>query len=216
MHLLLIRHGQTRANVGAIIQGSDDPLTDLGRQQANAVGRFVADHYTVTHLYASPMIRARETATIVGGYIDLAPSLEPGLAEIDAGDAIGMTWEEWTAAHPEQAARIRSESRTLEDAWEGGESGRQFATRIFDAYERIVTNHLGSDDVVAVVSHGGPLAWISARLHGDDLEQWPFERSVFQNCSLTEIEIDEDGVETVCALNTVEHLQEINEASGAS
>lgn len=215
MRLLLIRHGQTHGNVSATIQGDDDPLTDLGRRQAHAAGRFMADHFSVTHLYASPMIRARETATIVGGYIDLSPALESGLAEINAGNAAGMTWDEWAAANPETAARMRSNSRTLEDAWDGGESGRQFSTRIFAAYDRIVTNHLGTNDVVAAVSHGGPLAWISARLHGDDLEQWPFERSIFMNCSVTEIEIDADGIETVCALNTVEHLQALDEAFGA-
>ncbi|HWV24310.1 MAG TPA: histidine phosphatase family protein [Thermomicrobiales bacterium] len=214
MRLLLIRHGQTHANVSATIQGADDPLTDLGRQQARAAGRFVVEHFSVTHLYASPMSRARETAEIVGGYIDLSPAFEPGLAEIDAGTAIGMTWEAWSTANPDLALRMRSDIRTLEDGWIGGESGRQFSTRVLTAYNRLVTNHLGTDDIVAAVSHGGPLAWISARLHGDDMERWPFERSVFQNCSVTEIEIDADGIETVCALNSVEHLRAINEAAG--
>src|SRR5699024_10598480 len=158
----------------------------------------------ITHLYASPMSRARETAEIIGDYIGLDPVFEPGLTEIHAGEAIGMTWDDWATAHPEQAARLRSAERTMDDGWPGGESGRQFSGRIVAAYDTIVTNHLGTDDVVAVVSHGGPLAWISARLHGDDLEQWPYERSVFQNCSITEIDVDAEGVETVCMLNDIE------------
>lgn len=215
MRLLLIRHGQTHGNVSATIQGEDDPLTDLGRQQAHAAGRFLAESFSITHLYASHMIRAHETAQIIGAYMDLKPALEPGLAEIDPGHAAGMTWDAWTEANPELAARLRSAERTLDDAWEGGESGRQFSTRIFEAYDRLVTDHLGTNDVVAAVSHGGPLAWISARLHGDDLERWPYEWSIFRNCSVTEIEIDADGVQTVCALNTVEHLQILDEASRA-
>lgn len=211
MRLFLIRHGQSRANVDAIIQGGDDPLTDLGRTQAHAAGKHLADRRGVTHLYASPMARARETAEIIGNYLDLKPSLEAGLAEIDPGTAVGMTWDEWTATNPELAERLRSNKRTLEDRWEGGESGQEFVDRIFASYDRIVTQHLGTDDVVAVVSHGGPLSWISARLHGDSLQAWPFGRSDFMNCSVTEIDVDEDGVHTVCALNEVTHLEGLGE-----
>jgi probable phosphoglycerate mutase len=211
MRLFLIRHGQSRANVDAVIQGDDDPLTDFGRAQAHAAGKHLGEQGGITHLYASPMARARETAEIIGSYIGLEPSLEAGLAEINPGTAAGLTWDEWTAANPEIAERLRSNKRTLEDRWEGGESGREFVDRIFTAYDRIVTQHLGTDDVVAVVSHGGPLSWISARLHGDSLEYWPFDRSDFRNCSVTEIEIDAGGVHTVCALNQVTHLAQLEQ-----
>ena len=206
MRLILIRHGQSQANVDAIIQGDDDPLTNLGRTQAHAVGLHLGVRGDISHLYASPMARARETAEIIGGYVGLEPSLEAGLAEINPGSAVGMSWEDWTAANPELAERLRTTQRTLEDRWEGGESGQEFVDRIFGTYDRIVTQHLGTNDVVTVVSHGGPLSWISARLHGDSLERWPFSRSDFRNCSLTEIEIDSDGTHTVCVLNQVSHL----------
>lgn len=212
MRILLVRHGQSQGNIDGIIQGAEDPLTDNGRHQANLVGRFLASERTVTHLYASPYARARETAEIIGGHIGMAPAFERGLAEIDAGIAAGMTWDDWTDANPEAAARMRTTDRTLEDRWEGGESGGEFADRVFRAYDRIVTNHLGSDDVVTVVSHGGPLAWISARLHGDPLEKWPYERASFVNCSISEIEIDEQGAHTTFVLNQVEHLEALEGA----
>lgn len=213
MRLFLVRHGQTRANVSAIIQGGDDPLTDLGRKQAHTTGETLATMADVTHLYTSPMIRARETAGIIGNYVDLSPDPVDGIEEIDAGHAVGMTWEEWTVANPELAERLRSDKRSLEDRWEGGESGREFADRTLKAFDRIVTSHLGTDDVVAVVSHGGPLAWISARLHGDELGRWPFRRSDFLNCSITEVEVDEHGVQHVRVLNQVSHLEYLQESA---
>ena len=206
MRLIFIRHGQSQGNVDSIIQGSDDPLTELGRSQARAVGLHLASREDLTHLYASPMARARETAEIIGGYINLEPNLEPGLAEIDAGTAAGLNWHEWVATNPELAQRISSPSRTLDDRWEGGESGHEFVDRIFKAYDRIVMQHMGTTDSVVVVSHGGPLSWISARLHGDPLDVWPFDRSDFRNCSVTEIAIDGEGVHTVQTLNAVGHL----------
>lgn len=214
MRLLLIRHGQSQANVDAIIQGDDDPLTDLGRTQAHAVGRALGERGDVTHLYASPLARARETAEIIGSYIDLAPVLEPGLAEINAGHAVGMTWNAWTEANPDLAVRLRGETRTLEDRWEGGESGQEFADRIFEAYDRIVTQHRGTEDVVAVVSHGGPLGWIAARVHGDSMERWPYERMAFVNCSISELEVDREGAHTVGAWNQASHLEPRGESHG--
>jgi broad specificity phosphatase PhoE len=206
MQLLLIRHGQSQANVDQIIQGDDDPLTDLGRQQADHLGRHLATTRTVTHLYSSPLDRARETATIVGRHIGVEPEFEPGLAEINAGTAAGMTWDAWNETFPEIAAKLRSAERSLHDRWEGGESGHEFVARVYAAYDRIVGQHLGTDDVVAVVSHGGALAWIASRVYGDPPDMWPYERAIFGNCSLSEILIDEDGAHTIGVWNQQDHL----------
>lgn len=213
MRLLLVRHGQSQANIDGIIQGADDPLTEVGRQQAHRAGQYLGERHEVTHLYASPLARARETAEIISTYLAPDLALEPGLAEIDAGIAVGMTWDAWSEANPDKVARMRTEERTIHDRWEGGESGKEFSDRVFAAYDRIVTSHLGTDDTVTVVSHGGPLAWIAARLHGDSLERWPFAWSRFTNCSITEIEIDETGAHTVSALNVTTHLEGLGEAS---
>ena len=207
MRLLLVRHGQSLANVEARIQDDEDPLTDIGRAQAAAAGRHLAQRGDVTHLYASPLERARETALIFGAYIGIEPVFERGLAEINAGTAAGMLWDEWTARYPEQVARMRTSARTLADRWEGGESGQEFADRILAAYDRIVTQHRGTDDVVVVVSHGGPLAWISARVHGDPLDAWPASRAIFGNCSISEIEVDARGAHTIGAWNVLDHLE---------
>lgn len=207
MRLLLIRHGQSQANIDAIIQGPEDPLTDFGREQAHALGRHMKERGDISHFYASSHARARETAEIIGSYIGIKPHLDPDLGEIDTGTAVGLTWDAWTHANPEYATRFRSPDRTLADGWEGGETGQQFVDRVFAAFDRVVTRHQGTDDTVAIVFHGGPLAWISARLHGDPLDEWPYERSVFSNCSISEVEVDEKGVHTIGAWNQIGHLE---------
>lgn len=208
MRLLLIRHGQSQANLDGIIQGDDDPLTAYGRRQAESVGRHLAQAHDIDHLYASPLARARETALIISRHIDRSPVFEPGLAEIHAGTAAGMTWAEWTEAYPEVAARIRSRDRTLEDRWEGGESGHEFMTRVLTTYNRIVEQHRETEETVAVVSHGGALAWIASHLHGDPQDIWPFDRAIFANCSISEITISRDGIHAFEAWNQLDHLPE--------
>src|SRR5439155_10813385 len=79
--LLLVRHGD---------YDSKDPrdeaigkgLTPLGRDQSEAVARRLAAWpQRVTRVRASTLTRARETATIVGRTLHLAPELDPDLAE---------------------------------------------------------------------------------------------------------------------------------------
>lgn len=210
MRLLLVRHGQSLANVERRIQDDDDPLTEFGRAQARAVGRHLAERGDVTHLYASPLARAYETASLVGTAIGLQPVAMPGLAEVNAGTAAGTLWEDWRVQHPEEAAKIESGSGRMEDRWLGGESGQEFADRVLAAYDELVTQHLGTDDVVTAVSHGGPLAWISARVHGDPEDVWPMERAIFQNCSVSELEVSPDGHGDPVGWNLVDHLADVS------
>ncbi|HWV36110.1 MAG TPA: histidine phosphatase family protein [Thermomicrobiales bacterium] len=205
MRLLLVRHGQSLGNIESRIQGDDDPLTDHGRAQARAAARALAERGDITHLYASTLMRAFETASIIGRAIGLDPVPVPGLAEINAGTAAGMLWSEWSAQFPEEARRMASDDRYLE-AWAGGESGKTFSERVLAAYNEIVTRHQGTQDTVTVVSHGGALAWISAHIHGDPMDVWPSARAGFVNCSISELEIDATGQGEIIAWNQADHL----------
>jgi broad specificity phosphatase PhoE len=79
--LLLIRHGQSEANVGA----SSDPdcgLTELGRQQAGRVGRQLRD-YDLADFVAvtSPYRRARQTAEVIAREVGLAFAADEAVRE---------------------------------------------------------------------------------------------------------------------------------------
>jgi broad specificity phosphatase PhoE len=70
--VFILRHGQTDANAGGVIQGSADfsRLTDLGKAQAAASGEaFSAANHDVsipiTSLYCSPLARAQETMQVL-------------------------------------------------------------------------------------------------------------------------------------------------------
>lgn len=206
MLLLLVRHGQSLGNIEERIQGIDDPLTDLGREQARGVARALAARADITHLYASPLDRAMETAGIIGNAIGLDPVPVAGLAEINAGRAVGLLWTEWRDANPDLAEVMANPDRGVEAGWEGGENGEQFGSRVLAAYRELVTRHVGTDDVVVAVGHGGSLSWIAAAVHGDPLDVWPGRRAVFSNCSISEIVVDAAGHGEPGAWNQVGHL----------
>jgi broad specificity phosphatase PhoE len=205
MRLLLIRHGQTRGNIENHLQGDDDPLTSLGRRQAGITGAWLSRNETITHLYASPLARAFETATIIGNAIRHEPMIEPGLAELNIGIAAGTPFPTWAERNPQHVEQLMDPVRRMDYLWEGGENGHAFRDRVFAAWDHIVNEHVGSDDTVAAVSHGGALAWIAARLQELPTNSWP--EDAFRNLSISEIAIASDGESTVLEWNSVAHLE---------
>lgn len=83
--IYIVRHGQTEQNLKKRLQGrSDFPLTELGREQASAVGdAFREAGIIFDQVYTSPLGRAIETATLIAG--DAPVLLEDALIEMDYG-----------------------------------------------------------------------------------------------------------------------------------
>ena len=82
----LVRHGETEwARLGRHTGRTDVPLTDLGRDQAAALGDRLRERERDGHppfalVLTSPRIRASETARLAGF---AAATIEPDLAEWD-------------------------------------------------------------------------------------------------------------------------------------
>lgn len=205
MRLMLIRHGQTQGNIANHLQGDDDPLTDLGREQAGATARWLAEHETITHLYCSPLARALETATILGQGIGHEPVTLAGLAELNIGVAAGIPFDTWAADNPQHITQLSDPVTRMDFLWEGGEDGHIFRERVFAAWDHLITAHVGTSDEVAAVSHGGALAWLAAKVQALPTTTWP--NDIFNNLSISEIDIDRDGSPTVVAWNRVDHLE---------
>jgi broad specificity phosphatase PhoE len=203
MQLLLVRHGESAGNLSRQLQGREDPLTERGRRQAGELAAFLAERADLRALYASPLARAFETAEIIGAAIGFAPVPLEGLAEINVGEATGLTFDEWFGREPELAARFQEEG--IDFVWPGGESGRELATRVAAEADAIISAHRLEQGAVVVVSHGGALGWFIDHLLHEPRERWPQHQLL--NCSLTEITIDPDAqaVTFVC-LNEVGHL----------
>lgn len=148
--LLLCRHGQSEWNAQRRVQGQAPEaggLTEQGRWEAQQLGRRLQD-MGVTALYASDLLRAWETAQIVGAAVGLPVQRDPRWREIDLGVWQGMHPEEVDARWPTMQIRELDLPR--------GETGESFAAlsaRTLAAMEDLHARHVGQ--TVVVVCHGG-------------------------------------------------------------
>jgi len=155
--ILLARHGQTDYNAPPVrIQGTlDPPLNETGRAQARELAAQVADEGLVA-LYTSDMLRARQTAEIVGERLGLAPIVEPRVRECGWGAWEGRLVEDIAREEPEnwQAWLDAGESFRFPSApGKPGESLSEHMARTTEALGEVLLGALPA----LVVCHGGTI-----------------------------------------------------------
>ncbi len=178
--LLLVRHGQARAEDGSY--GPDTPLSELGVRQSEALADALAGDAALTHVYASPLPRAAQTAGPLCERLGLVARLDERLAEFE----FGVTTVSAMGQRPDLLFWRPEQSGT-----DGGETLGAFAIRVADFLDEVVSRHAG--ECVAVVSHAGvidaSLRW-AVGLGPDTLWQHEFE---IDNCSIAELQVWNGG-----------------------
>ncbi len=183
--LILIRHGQSTANVAALLVGRTDvELTERGREQASALADCLGE---VVRVISSPLQRAQQTARLALPHLECG--IDDAFIELDYGDHDGRTIaevppDEWRNFRDSHAASLR-----------GGESLADLDARV---HARL--NEFRHDDHslihdprqhLAVVSHVSPIksavAW-ALGVHGS--LAW---RLRLDNASLTTIAVRDSG-----------------------
>ena len=166
--LVLIRHGQSEANRASQFTGRrESPLTGLGRDQAIAAGRRLAERGTrVDAAFCSTLARTAETADLVLagiGQSDLAPEPTPALDERDYGTLSGLdkatVHARWGG---EQVERWR---RSYAEAPPDGESLRDTLARVLPYYLRRI-QPAAMTGTALVVAHGNSLRALVMALEG--------------------------------------------------
>lgn len=163
MRLLLIRHGQTPANVrGELDTAAPGPgLTELGRAQAAAVPDALASE-RIDGIYASRLIRTQQTAAPLARVRgEMHRVVLPGIHEIEAGELEGRTDNDAVRAYIEVIWAWAAGD--LEARMPGAENGHEFYGRFDADLARVAAEH-DPDATVAVFSHGAAIrVWTAAR-----------------------------------------------------
>jgi len=152
--LLLIRHGETPWNAAGRWQGHANPgLTEQGRAQALAVARALATEARRpwSHIVASDLARAQQTAAPIASLLHLSIVSDPRLRELDVGSWSGLTRRQIEERDPETLLAFESGEPTIRPG--GGESRIEIRTRALDFVRDLADRRSGES--VIVVTHLG-------------------------------------------------------------
>ncbi|MFN8487484.1 MAG: histidine phosphatase family protein [Caldilineaceae bacterium] len=155
MKIYFARHGESQANVLHEIsnRGLRHGLTRKGREQAAALAHKLQD-LNITHIYASPVLRAIETCVIVANRLDVDYTVVEALREYDCGIAEGRAdeegWQLWKTLFDDWTLHKRWERRIPE-----GECFHDLQARFVPFIEHLI-NHYGATDAnLLCLAHGG-------------------------------------------------------------
>ncbi|MDJ0394338.1 histidine phosphatase family protein [Rhodococcus sp. G-MC3] len=165
--LVLVRHGQTFANVDKILDTKlpGAALTDQGHDQARRYGESISAT-PPSILISSLALRAVQTAEHIGAATSVAPETRDGIHEAQAGDWEGRGDDD---AHKEFTEIYgRWHAGDLDARVPGGDSGRSILDRYVPVLDSLRDQYLTSPDAadVIVVSHGAAIRLVAAVLAG--------------------------------------------------
>lgn len=174
--IFLVRHGATVLTVEDRFAGSTDvQLSDEGREQASRLSQRLASE-KISAIYASPMGRTMETASILARPHALKIEPRDGLREISHGHWEQLTRREVEQQFPAEAKAWDEDPYTF--APPGGESGLAVTARALPLLIEIVNQHPGQN--VLIVSHKATIRLLLSSLLGfdprryrDNLDQSP-------------------------------------------
>jgi broad specificity phosphatase PhoE len=201
-HLLLVRHGETVGNLEKIAHGqSESPLNERGIRQAALTAELLRTWQRDYHrVFTSPLSRARHTGRAIANSLELPIAVHDDLVEAFLGDLEGVTYQEL-----EDFGYGKRSSRNDDFSGHNGESPNQLANRMARAVGEIRTLH--PDENIILVSHGGAIAHLIARLLGTRPAFG--HQYIMHNSAVTELAF-QDGSETpeLSTLNFHDHLPE--------
>lgn len=149
MRLLIIRHGESEADILDVHEGrADFNLTEKGHTQAQAMAEYLKKHYTIHKIYASPLKRAFQTATHLSEAIGVPVITEEKLMEFNNGLIAGLSWAEADEKYP-RIPDLPVHASVYEQ-----ESKLEFRYRAEYILSKIIAEN-EDDSTVAIVSHGG-------------------------------------------------------------
>jgi broad specificity phosphatase PhoE len=153
------------------------------------------------HIYASPLVRANDTARLVAERKGMDVSPLPGVMEYHFGELSGLSWAEIEDRHPELAAAQRSRGRAYAP-WPGEEGRDAFRERVCTALWALETDH--AEETIAVFTHGGAIGVFCQSVLGlDHTTRPPF---AVDNTAVFEIEV-RGGRGTIWTTNDTCHLR---------
>jgi broad specificity phosphatase PhoE len=158
MRIYFARHGESEANVLKVFANTPGRygLTELGRVQAQALAERLAE-VGITRVYASPLMRAQQTADIVCQRLGMPFETRDELIEFNVGDHEGScdeaAWDEYREV--EQAWLIEGDTKARIG---GGECFEDIESRFLPFVRELMARFGDTAERPLLIGHGGTFA----------------------------------------------------------
>jgi broad specificity phosphatase PhoE len=154
--IITIQHTQSIHHTNGMVGSwTDWDLSETGRKQAECIGQKLAEELAGKNfvIYSSDLKRAKQTAEIVGRYLNLTPSYTTALRERNLGKCVGKSVQ-WLRDNME------CQEKTVDDRmFSDAESRRDEWNRLLPFYQQILVSN---DENIIIVSHGDLLSVFNA------------------------------------------------------
>ena len=165
-HIITVQHTQSVHHTNGMVGSwTDWDLTELGRNQADHIGRKLKDELTGKDvvMYSSDLKRAKQTAEEIAKYLGIVPILRQELRERNLGKCCGKSVQ-WLREN------IECPEKTVDDRlFSDGESRRDAWNRLKPFFNEVMSC---SAENIIIVSHGDLLSIWNAMFLGLPVESF--------------------------------------------
>lgn len=174
--IYFVRHGESQANVQQVFAGqsNDSPLTNNGREQAQAAAKDLeSKHIVINRIISSPLQRAHQTAIIIAdalGFDQKKIQIDARVAEYDMGSLTGQP------IHPMIGGELAQTS--------GAERPKDFLERVTECIAE-AKQQLGN---TLIVSHAGVGRILEANHQGLSPEDFHDKVEAYMHGHVVELE----------------------------
>lgn len=156
----ILRHGEALSNVKNIVscwpEKLNNPLTKVGKEMIKESAKFLADK-KIDLIFASPLLRTKQTAEIIGKALRIKPRLDKRLREMGFGIFSGVLVEKmWEY--------FKGEGKRIKKGPPKGESYSEILKRVMSFLEDVNKKYKAKN--ILIVSHEGPLFLLQGKLEG--------------------------------------------------
>lgn len=162
--IITIQHTQSVHHINGMVGSwTDWELSDLGVRQANRIGEKLKEELLGKRfvMYSSDLLRAKQTAEIVGKYLCLTPALRTELRERNLGRCCGKSVQ-WLREN------IEMQEKTVDDRmFSDAESRRDEWNRLKPFFDQVMASN---DENIIIISHGDLLSVFNTMFLGLGVE----------------------------------------------
>jgi broad specificity phosphatase PhoE len=192
--VIMVRHGQTDENIHGRISGQGPvPLNARGQEQARLAAEVLVP-LGITHIFSSPLVRARQTAEFLAARLHRPIAEIADLREVGYGDWEGKTFGEMRG-HPVAHQVFNDPINAVFPNGEGLLEVQQRGVGVIEWVRRTYPQ-----GIVAVVSHGDVIRTALAHYLGMAFNE--YHRLNLDNGAISVLELFDEWVR-VKAMNFV-------------